>query len=65
MNNTTNSWEGRLEQLPKENPGMRLDENALIAIKNFIRTLLHDTEIAAREEIKRSSNQRCVSGEGK
>ena len=51
MNNTTNSWEGEawIKEFDEEVP-MTLTLKEERWFKDFIRTLLHDTEIAAREE---------------
>lgn len=52
MNNTTNSWDSEFEKVwpipdtGDAHPILKLRES----VKDFIRTLLHDTEIAAGEE---------------
>ena len=56
MNNTTNSWEGRVEQLIDDTE-FSTPKKVKMIIMDFIRILLHDTEIAAREEIKSPARQ--------
>jgi hypothetical protein len=51
MNNTTNSWEEELATLTSVMLGGGQFKE-LSPLKDFIRTLLHDTEIAAREDEK-------------
>jgi hypothetical protein len=62
MNNTTNSWEEKTEIITEQivihyaNFSGRESENRAAfrnAVRPIIRTLLHDTEIAAREEFLR------------
>jgi hypothetical protein len=50
MNNTTNSWEEKYDAMLLSLENEPSDEVCYERIKDFIRTLLHDTEIAAREE---------------
>jgi ribosomal protein L18 len=56
MNNTTNSWEERFDELElfarADGSTITMDISAIDTIKDFIRTLLHDTEIVAREDEK-------------
>ena len=50
MNNTTNNWEKKLDTFIDNLPS-HVGETPRELLKGFIGRLLHDTEIAAREEV--------------
>ena len=64
MNNTTNSWEEKFKEFART---MEVPYEEMSVWYDFIATLIHDTEIAAREEEKDGCYNECQNAydEGK